>query len=70
MKNITLSASDQLIKRTRSKAQSEHTTLNNIFREWLERYAGSDQDVFNEVMNKMKYAKSSGAFTRDEMNER
>ncbi|MCP4459657.1 MAG: hypothetical protein GY816_16770 [Cytophagales bacterium] len=70
MKNITLSANDTLIKKARNKAQGESTTLNNRFREWLERYVGDNQNVLNEVMENMKYAKSSGAYTREELNER
>ena len=38
LKNITLSADEKLILKARKKAESEHTTLNSQFRQWLENY--------------------------------
>ncbi len=38
MKNITLSADENLIESARQRAASEQTTLNAKFREWLEDY--------------------------------
>jgi hypothetical protein len=35
LKNITLSADEELIRKAREKAQKEHTTLNASFRQWL-----------------------------------
>lgn len=72
MKNITFSANDSLIRKARLKAAKENTTLNQRFREWLERYA-SQTDIESEYENireKMKYARSGGKFKRDELNER
>ena len=40
MRNITLSAEAELIDRARHRAESENTTLNSAFREWLQQYAG------------------------------
>jgi hypothetical protein len=34
MKNITLSADEQLIEQARLLAKSQHKTLNAMFREW------------------------------------
>jgi len=39
MKNITLSADEQLIATARERARSEQTTLNEQFRRWLADYA-------------------------------
>jgi len=39
MRNITLSAEAQLIDKARRIAQSQHKTVNQAFREWLESYA-------------------------------
>jgi len=39
MKNITLSADEKLIEAARARARAEHTTLNELFRQWLEAYA-------------------------------
>ncbi len=72
MKNITLSASETLIERARQKAQSENTTLNSKFREWLGQYTHEsfmDEDVLNDFFSKFK-TKTGGPFTRDQMNER
>jgi hypothetical protein len=38
MKNITLSADEQLIEQARLLAKSRHKTLNILFREWLEQF--------------------------------
>lgn len=72
MKNITFSADETLIKKARIKAAKEHTTLNQRFREWLERYASQTEikSDYESIMSKLSYAKSGGAFTRDELNER
>ena len=40
MKNVTLSADEALIEGVHAPRGIEHTTLNNLFREWLARYAG------------------------------
>jgi hypothetical protein len=40
MRNVTLSADEQLLERARKKAALEHTTLNERFRRWLEQYVG------------------------------
>lgn len=39
MKNITLSADENLIEAARQRAVVEHTTLNEQFRIWLAEYA-------------------------------
>jgi hypothetical protein len=38
MKNITLSADEDLIEAARARARAEHTTLNEQFRRWLGEY--------------------------------
>jgi hypothetical protein len=38
LKNITLSAEEELIHRARQKAQNERTTLNANFRCWLKQF--------------------------------
>ena len=45
MKNITLSADEKLIEAARECARTEHTTLNEQFRRWLEDYARYRQRV-------------------------
>ena len=73
MKNITLSADDELIETARRRARSEHTTLNQQFRRWLEEYAQPEQRLqrYDAVMAQLRGKVRVGRkLTRDEMNER
>ena len=72
LKNITLSADEQLIKKAREKAHREHTPLNNYFRKWLKQFIASDttQFDFDELMNSLNYVNPGKKFTRDQLNER
>jgi len=74
MKNITLSADDELIEAARERARAEHTTLNDQFRRWLEEYAHRANRIeaaMAVVDRTQSYASTGGRrFTRDEMNER
>ncbi len=71
-KNITLNADEKLIKRAREKARRENTTLNERFRQWLQRYVSSNDTVadYEQLMDKLNYTKAGGRFDRDAMNER
>lgn len=72
MKNITLSADENLIEQARLVAQSQHRTLNAAFREWLEQFAtqtGNAQE-FDSLMKRLTHVKAGRRFSRDEMNER
>lgn len=72
MKNITLSADEELIESAR--ARRERTTLNEQFRRWLADYARQEQRAGEAVavIRKLQgYVRTGGrTFTRDEMNER
>ena len=72
LKNITLSADENLIKKAREKAQQEHTTLNDNFRRWLKRYviSGTSKSNFDDLMNNLNYVNPGRKFSRDELNER
>jgi hypothetical protein len=74
MKNITLSADEGLIEAARLRALSEQTTLNAMFRVWLEEYVQRQQqesDVRNLIGElRAKYVVGNQKFSRDEMNER
>jgi hypothetical protein len=72
LKNITLSADAELIRRARDKARQEKTTLNETFRQWLARYArmGRRSTDYQDIMEKLNYVKPGGHFTREDMNER
>ena len=72
MKNITLSADEQLIEQARLLAKSRHKTLNALFREWLEQFttqSGGAQE-FDALMKRLKHVQAGRRFSRDEMNER
>ena len=72
MKNITLSAEENLIEQARLVAQTRHTTLNAAFRDWLEQYAAQAGGgaAVDALMRRLRHVRSSGPYTRDEMNER
>lgn len=72
MKNVTLSADESLIEQARLVARSQHKTLNAAFREWLEQYAAQAGGgaAVDALMRRLKHVRSSGPYTRDEMNER
>ncbi len=73
MKNITLSADEELIEAARARARAEHTTLNEEFRRWLRTYALREQQaaealaVMRELQGKLRVGRK---LTREEMNER
>lgn len=72
MKNITLSAEEELIEQARLVAKSQRKTLNAAFREWLQQFtrqAGSSQE-FDSLMKRLNHVRAGRRFTRDEMNER
>jgi hypothetical protein len=72
VRNITLSAEEDLIERARLRAARESRTLNAAFRDWLERYAGVEtgREEYAELMKRLSHVRSSRRFSRDEMNER
>jgi len=75
MRNITLSAADQLIDQARAKARAQGLTLNDEFRKWLASYvqAGDRQsavDHFRSVLQALPKVDAGRTFTREEMNER
>ena len=72
VKNITLSAEEDLIERARLRAAREKRTLNAAFRDWLQRYAGSEtgRREYSELMKRLGHVRNTRTFSRDEMNER
>jgi hypothetical protein len=74
LRNITLSADEQLIARARTKAEAAQTSLNVEFRKWLEAFAG-EQDIaavtrFRSVLAELASADPGRVFSRNEMNQR
>lgn len=72
VKNITLSAEDDLIEQAREKARKQKTTLNAAFREWLKDYTGRRDrgKEYDELMQRLNYVRAGRKFTREEMNSR
>ena len=75
MRNVTLSAADQLIDQAREKARAKGVTLNDEFRKWLATYVEANDgqsavNRFRSVMQALPNTDAGRAFTRDEMNER
>lgn len=71
-RNITLSADEILIERARARARQQQTSLNAVFRQWLESYAGMQdaRESYEPLMARLGKVQSGRSFTRDEMNER
>jgi hypothetical protein len=73
MRNITLSADEALIEGARRRAEAESTTLNNLFREWLARYAAPNRlspESVRHTAASVGHFRAGRRFTRDERNER
>jgi hypothetical protein len=73
MKNITLSADDELIELARQCAKAQHKTLNQAFREWLAEYTRreNDEKAIDALYQRLSHVNlGSRKYTRDEMNER
>jgi hypothetical protein len=73
MKNITLSADENLITAARKQAKLQHTTLNAMFRKWLQSYAfpPEREHRFNRLVDDMKGKIAfDQKYSRDEANER
>jgi hypothetical protein len=72
VKNITLSADENLIEQAREAAAAQHTTLNAAFREWLKDFSGRERRAreFDELMERLKGFSVDRKYTREEMNER
>lgn len=72
MKNITLSADEAVIEQARVVARSQRRTLNAVFRDWLEHYAGlaGDARQVDALMKRLRHVRAGRRFSRDDMNER
>ena len=72
MKNVTLSADDELIEQARLVARSQHKTLNAAFREWLQQYTtqAAGPKEFDALMQRLNHVRPGRHFSREQMNER
>ena len=73
MRNITLSADENLIEAARRRAAAQRTTLNAEFRLWLADYVGRERQAaqamqtVRELQGRLRVGRK---LTREEMNER
>lgn len=74
MKNITLSAKEEAIERGRQVARNRKTTLNGLFRDWLEHLSEGElreQSYHQQMKHLMERVRVGQVkFTREDMNER
>ena len=72
MKNITLSADEDLIARAREQARARQTTLNQLFRQWLVEVAEQDErsSKIGALLDRLDGVDAGGNFNREEMNAR
>ncbi len=72
MKNITLSASEELIAQAREVARTRKISLNQLFRDWLGELAGQKQreERLRDLDVRLQYARAGRKFTREELNAR
>jgi hypothetical protein len=74
IKNITLSTHEEAIERGREVAQERKTTLNALFRDWLDHLGEGElrERAYFEQMNRLQGRIRVGRrkWTREEMNER
>ncbi len=73
MKNITFSADEQLIEFAREEARARRTTLNSLFREWLDELARRDEmraKADEAIRNLSAHLSFDRKLTREELNER
>ena len=73
MRNITLSADENLIEAARRRAAAQHTTLNAQFRLWLADYVGGKgpaaqaMRTSHQLQGRLRVGRK---LTREEINER
>jgi hypothetical protein len=74
MQNVTLSAEEHLIDQARQIAMAQHTSLNQLFRDWLADLVAR-QSSFHEYEALMRDIRASGVragrhFSREARDER
>ena len=72
LKNVTLSTDESVLLQARRRAVAENTTLNELFRHWLEQYVAQPAaaDQYAAFMARMQHVQAGRSFSREEMNER
>ncbi len=73
--NLTLSVSDEVVEEARRKADAMGTSVNQLVRDFLERFAGKNDlnaaaDEFERLSRKPLGNSRGWKFNRDELHER
>ena len=71
VKSITLSADEAIIERAHEVARSRSTTLNSLFREWLDQLTRERSLPlgYDQLMDELTGVRSGRKFSRQELNE-
>jgi hypothetical protein len=69
---ITLAIESALLVKAEQRAAAENTTLEDLLRSWLKRYADGIQGAgpYEELMARLDHVEAGNHFSRDEMNQR
>jgi len=76
MANLTITIDDDLLKRARLKALAQGSSVNAVLRQYLEQFAGADEERQAAIddflaLSRASTAESGGCrWTRDELHER
>lgn len=72
MKNITFSADEVLLKKARRRAHLAGVTLNEAFREWLQRFSAQEAGgaEYRTVMKGLQSVQPGRKLSREDMNAR
>lgn len=73
VRSITLTADEEAIRAAEARAEREQTTLDEAFREWLDRYGKAEERLarLDQTMSLLKGKFHAGRkITRDEMTAR
>jgi hypothetical protein len=72
MKNITVSAEEAVLNQARRRAKTEHRTLNELFRQWLDQYVAQAAagENYAALMQRLDHVAAGRRFSREEMHAR
>ena len=72
IQNITLTADKRLLDAARERAHRQRTSLNVVFRRWLEGYVAEEaaREGYEALMGRLSGVQSGGPCTREDANER
>ena len=70
--NVTLTAEEPLLLEARRKASSQDTSLNELFRGWLQDYVSDTgaSESYDRLMARLDDVAVGRRFSRDELNAR